>query len=68
MRNALIVSITVGMMLLLWVGHLEDVANARQQQEWEQFSAQHHCRIVRQSTFTEPQVLWQCDGFQVSRR
>jgi cytochrome oxidase Cu insertion factor (SCO1/SenC/PrrC family) len=47
---------------------VEDDKQAQREREWLQFSQQHHCRIVREDSFTNPTTLWQCDGnFQVRR-
>lgn len=46
-----------------------DEARADQrQQEWLQFSMQHHCHVVREHSFSNPTDLWQCDdNFQIQR-
>jgi hypothetical protein len=46
----------------------DDRRRAESEREWVQFSIQHHCRIVRADTFSDPTTLWECDGnFQVRR-
>lgn len=40
----------------------------QREREWLQFSMQHHCGIVKESTFWDAATTWQCDGnFQVRR-
>ena len=40
----------------------------QRQQEWLQFTMQHHCSIIRNPSFGNPSTTWQCDGnFQVLR-
>ena len=36
-------------------------------QDWLEFSMQHHCRVSKQATFSDPNVTWQCEGFEVRR-
>jgi hypothetical protein len=46
----------------------EDRIAQQRERDWLSFSMQHHCRIARDSSFSEPSTLWQCDGgFQVKR-
>lgn len=37
------------------------------ERDWLAFSMQHHCRVSRPSSFSDPNVTWQCDGFEVRR-
>lgn len=50
-----------------WGNEAEKLQHQRDQ-EWLQFSMQHHCRIIKEPGFWGVDVTWQCDGnFQVVR-
>jgi hypothetical protein len=38
----------------------------KQDQQWLEFTAQHHCKVSSESSWAP--TLWQCDGFQVRHR
>lgn len=48
--------------------HEDERKRERNSEEWLQFSMQHHCKVVRSSSFSDPATLWECEGsFQVRR-
>lgn len=63
--------IFVGAVFFAFIFHAEsvdDLARHKRDQEWLQFSMEHHCHIVRDLGFWDAHAaIWQCDNFQVTR-
>lgn len=72
MRTALALIVLGALSLIMFGCHELNQEEQRQRaadQQWAQFSAQHHCKTLREEKWWESSVIWQCDGgSQVRRR
>lgn len=63
----LIGAVAIGGFLYGCNASIEKDEQARQQMkiQWMQFTAEHHCHLVKDSSFFDPNETWRCDGFDI---
>lgn len=61
---SIVIGVPAGCMHML---NEEDRELHQRESDWLHFSMEHHCKVIHQSSFSDPATTWQCDGFEVRR-